>query len=100
MIKSQFFNMVQQYTKRFAIVTMLMLFSLNVFSQSKIDSLWAVFKEFHLSAEVGYNYLLPSAQNFISNRTWLIFIMLLEIPTANIFSITSGLLPLRQKTML
>ena len=64
MIKGQFFNMVQQYTKRFALVTMLMLFSLNIFSQSKIDSLWAVFKEFHLSAEAGYNYLLPSAAEF------------------------------------
>ena len=47
--------------KRFFIVALLIQQSWGVFSQNTFDSIPAFFKEFHLSAEVGYNYLLPSA---------------------------------------
>ncbi len=47
--------------KRHVIITALMLCSWSVFSQSTFDSLSAFIKEFHLSVEAGYNFLIPSA---------------------------------------
>ena len=38
-----------------------MLCSWSVFSQNTFDSLAAFIKEFHLSVEAGYNFLIPSA---------------------------------------
>lgn len=47
--------------KRFVIIAALIFCSWNVFSQNTLDSLSAFFKEFRLSAETGYNFLIPSA---------------------------------------
>ena len=47
--------------RRFVITVALMLCSWSVFSQNTFDSLAAFIKEFHLSVEAGYNFLIPSA---------------------------------------
>ena len=71
--------------KRFVIIMALTICSWSVFSQDTIDSLYAFFKEFHLSAEIGYNHLLPSTMELHRQNDMIDFHYAIGIPDSKYF---------------
>ena len=71
--------------KRLVIITALMLCSLNVFSLNTLDSLSTFFKGFHLSAEVCYNYLIPSTIELHRQSDMIDFHYAVSIPDGKYF---------------
>ena len=62
-----------------------MLCSWSVFSQNTFDSISAFFKEFHLSAEIGYNNLLPSTAEYVRQSDMIGFSYAIGTPDSKYF---------------